>query len=38
MQELFREVELQMKDAVDHLHVELKRLRTGRASLAILMS
>ena len=36
MQELFREVELQMKDAVDHLHVELKRLRTGRASLAIL--
>ena len=36
MKELFRRVELQMKDAVDHLHVEMKRLRTGRASIAVL--
>ncbi len=36
MKEIFREVELQMKHAVDHLHQELKQLRTGRASLAIL--
>ena len=36
MQELFKEVELKMKHAVDHLHEELKQLRTGRASLAIL--
>ncbi len=36
MQELFREIELKMKDAVDHLHDDLKHLRTGRASLAIL--
>ena len=36
MQEVFREVELQMKHAVDHLHSDLKQLRTGRASIAIL--
>ena len=36
MNELFREVELKMKHAVDHFHDELKHLRTGRASLAIL--
>ena len=36
MRELFRRVELQMKDAVDHLHQEMKRLRTGRASIAVL--
>ncbi len=36
MQELFLEVEQKMKQAVDHLHEELKQLRTGRASLAIL--
>ena len=36
MKELFREVELQMKHAVDHLQKDLKQLRTGRASLAIL--
>jgi ribosome recycling factor len=36
MQEVFREVELKMKQAVDHLHEDLKHLRTGRASLAIL--
>ena len=36
MKELFREVEVKMKQAVDHLHVDLKHLRTGRASLALL--
>jgi ribosome recycling factor len=36
MKEVFREVESHMKHAVDHFHHELKRLRTGRASLAIL--
>jgi ribosome recycling factor len=36
MQELFLEIELKMKQAVDHLHEELKHLRTGRASLLIL--
>ncbi len=36
MQELFLETEQKMKQAVDHLHEELKQLRTGRASLAIL--
>ena len=36
MKEVFREVELDMKHAVDHLHEELKHLRTGRASLAML--
>ncbi|HVS02185.1 MAG TPA: ribosome recycling factor [Thermoanaerobaculia bacterium] len=36
MQQLFRDVELKMKHAVDHLHDELKRLRTGRASLTLL--
>jgi ribosome recycling factor len=36
MKELFLEVELKMKHAVDHFHQELKTLRTGRASLAIL--
>lgn len=36
MNELFREVELKMKHAVEHFQSELKQLRTGRASLAIL--
>ena len=36
MQELFRETELKMKGAVDHLHTELRQLRTGRASPLIL--
>jgi ribosome recycling factor len=36
MQELFRDIELKMKHAVDHFHDELRQLRTGRASLAIL--
>jgi ribosome recycling factor len=36
MKEVFQDVELKMKHAVDHLHKELKTLRTGRASLAIL--
>lgn len=35
-QQVFRETELKMKQAVDHFHRELKTLRTGRASLAIL--
>ncbi len=34
--ELFREIEIGMKAAVDHLHQEMKTLRTGRASLALL--
>jgi ribosome recycling factor len=34
--ELFREVETHMKHAVDHLHQDLKHLRTGRASLSLL--
>lgn len=36
MNELFRETELRMKHAVDHFHNELKQVRTGRASTAIL--
>lgn len=36
--ELFRDVETKMKHAVDHLHHELKSLRTGRASTSILES
>ena len=36
MLELFRENELKMKHAVEHLHSELKKLRTGRASLALI--
>jgi ribosome recycling factor len=36
MKEVFKEVEAQMKHAVDHFHHELKHLRTGRASLALL--
>lgn len=36
MNEVFQQVEMQMKQAVDHLRQELKQLRTGRASLAIL--
>jgi ribosome recycling factor len=36
MKELFRDIELKMKHAVDHLHTELKHLRTGRASTALL--
>lgn len=36
MQELFLEIELRMKHALDHFHVELKHLRTGRASLLVL--
>ena len=34
--QLYREIEVQMKQAVDHLHEEMKQLRTGRASLAVL--
>ncbi len=36
MNELFREYELRMKQAVDHFHADLRSLRTGRASLAML--
>lgn len=36
MKELFLEIEIKMKHAVDHFHEELKHLRTGRASLLIL--
>ncbi len=36
MQELYREIEVKMKDAVDHFQEELKQLRTGRASPVIL--
>ena len=36
MKEVFREVELHMKHAVEHFHHELKHLRTGRASLQLL--
>ena len=36
MQEVFRDVENKMKHAVEHFQGELKHLRTGRASLAIL--
>lgn len=36
MKEVFRDVEQHMKHAVEHFHHELKHLRTGRASLALL--
>lgn len=36
MQELFLEVEMKMKSALDHFHEEMKHLRTGRASLSML--
>ncbi len=36
MKEVFREVENHMKHAVEHLHNELKHLRTGRASISLL--
>lgn len=36
MKEIFQEVETHMQKALDHLHHELKTLRTGRASVAIL--
>jgi len=36
MKEVFGEVEAHMKHAVEHLHQELKHLRTGRASLQLL--
>ncbi|HKI86841.1 MAG TPA: ribosome recycling factor [Thermoanaerobaculia bacterium] len=36
MKEVFRETELKMKQGLDHLHEELRHLRTGRASLALL--
>jgi ribosome recycling factor len=36
MKEIFRDVEQGMQHAVEHFHNELKHLRTGRASLALL--
>jgi ribosome recycling factor len=36
MKELFHDVEQHMKQAVEHFHADLKHLRTGRASLALL--
>jgi ribosome recycling factor len=36
MKEVFKDIEAQMKHALDHLHHELKHLRTGRASLGLL--
>jgi ribosome recycling factor len=36
MKDLYRDIELKMKGAVDHFHKELRTLRTGRASLALL--
>lgn len=36
MKELFRQIEIKMKDSVDHFHEDLKHLRTGRASLTML--
>lgn len=36
MNELFLDIEKKMKHAVDHFHQELKTLRTGRASVAVL--
>jgi len=38
MMELYREIEIKMKHAVDHFHQELKTLRTGRASNSVLES
>jgi ribosome recycling factor len=34
--QVFLDVELKMKHGVDHFHQELRRLRTGRASLSLL--
>ena len=36
MKELFKAIEVKMKHGLDHFHDELKRLRTGRASLGML--
>jgi ribosome recycling factor len=36
MKEVFKDVESHMKAAVEHFHHELKSLRTGRATLALL--
>jgi ribosome recycling factor len=36
MKDVFQRVEIDMQHAVDHLHHELKQLRTGRAGVAML--
>ena len=38
MIELYREIEIKMKHAVDHFHQDLKTLRTGRASISLIES
>lgn len=36
MNDLFRDIEIKMKHAVDHFHNDLKSLRAGRASISVL--
>ncbi len=36
MKAIHQEAEVKMKQAIEHLHAELKRLRTGRATLGLL--
>ena len=36
MKAIHQEAEVKMKQAIEHLHTELKRLRTGRATLGLL--
>jgi ribosome recycling factor len=36
MKAIHQEAEVKMKQAIEHMHVELKRLRTGRATLGLL--
>lgn len=36
MKEIHQEAETKMKQVIEHLHAELKRLRTGRATLGLL--
>ena len=36
MKAIHQEAEVKMKSAIEHLHAELKRLRTGRATLGLL--
>lgn len=38
LQDIYRQTEIKLKHAVDHVHHELKTLRTGRASTALLES
>ena len=36
MKAIHQEAEVKMKQAIEHMHAELKRLRTGRATLGLL--